>query len=232
MPVADVEPVAEPERMVAAGRHPVVPGVFLAARPPLAGDPPAADFFGLRGVGEIEDHHDVADVALDRGRDVGVAAVEGEAVHALAGGAPLGDEVRRGGVRDIVDAEPAAEAVGVVAAAEALVVDQHDAVGGADLVGVPAFRQLDARKRARVRGIGHVHDRGTGGPAHVADVERGAVDPDLAAAGAVDMGDAAGAVRVSHCVASRCYERPSSARRTATSWPARLPCRALMSSGV
>jgi len=28
------------------------------------------------------------------------------------------------------------------------------------------------------------------------------------------------------------YERPSSARRTATSWPARFPCNALMSSGV
>ena len=203
VPVADVKPVAEAERVVAAGRHPVIPGVLFAARLPLAGDPPAADLLRPRRVGEIEDHHDVADVALGRRRDVGVAAVEGEAVHALAGGAPLGDEVRLGGVRNVVDAEPAAEAVGVVAAAaEALVIDQHDAVRGADLVRVPALRQLDARQRARVRRVGHVDDGGARRPAHVADVERGAVDPDLPAARAVDMGEPAGAVCVGHAGAA------------------------------
>ncbi len=58
---------------------------------------------------EVEDHHDVADVALGGRRDVGVAAVEIEAVHALAEGAPLAEELRAGRRRHIVDAETAAE---------------------------------------------------------------------------------------------------------------------------
>ena len=76
VPVADIEAVAEAQRMVAARRYPVAPGVLLAARLPLAGDPPAPDLLRLRRIGEIEDHHDVADIALGGRRDVGVAAVE------------------------------------------------------------------------------------------------------------------------------------------------------------
>ena len=58
--------------------------------------------------------------------------------------------------------------------------------------------QIDRRERARVRRVGHVDDGGARRPAHVADVERGAVDPDLPAAGAVDMGEPAGPVSVGH----------------------------------
>src|SRR5262249_42310656 len=57
------------------------------------------------GIGEIEDHHDVADIALSRRRQVGVAAIEIVAVHAAAGRAPLGDQLRRAGARDVINCD-------------------------------------------------------------------------------------------------------------------------------
>ena len=139
MPVADIEPVAHAQRMVAARRHPICPWILLAARLPLAGNPPAADLERLRRIGEIEDHHDVADIAFHRRRDVGVAAVEIEAVHAAADRAPFGDQLRCGGLGDVVDVDPAAEVVSGSALAELLVIDDHDAVGDTHLVRMPAF---------------------------------------------------------------------------------------------
>src|SRR3546814_10181271 len=76
MPVADIQPVAEPQRMVAARPGHALPRIVLAAGVPLAGDPPAAHLFRPLGIADVEDQHDVAGVALDRGRDVGVARSE------------------------------------------------------------------------------------------------------------------------------------------------------------
>ena len=52
--------------------------------------------------------HDVADVAVELGREVGVAAVEGEAMHAARARQKV---ISRGraGVADVADAEAAAQ---------------------------------------------------------------------------------------------------------------------------
>ena len=126
MPVADIETLAQPQGMVAARRYPIIPRIILAAGLPLAGNPPPPDLDRFGGIGEVEDHHDVADVALGRGRDVGEAAVEIEAVHAAARSRHLRSALA-GWARDVVDRKAAAE-LGGAAVAEPLVVDDHDAV--------------------------------------------------------------------------------------------------------
>ena len=97
VPVADVEPVAHAQRVMAA-RLRSFHRVVLAAGRPLARHPPAPDLSRIGRVLEVEDHHDVADIAVGGRRDIGVAAVEIEAVHARAAGAPLAICVGRDGV--------------------------------------------------------------------------------------------------------------------------------------
>src|SRR5262250_3151700 len=63
VPVAYVEAIAEANRMMAA-MVPPRPRRRLAAARPLPGHPPAPDLTRLGGVGQVEDHHDVADVAV------------------------------------------------------------------------------------------------------------------------------------------------------------------------
>ena len=108
VPVADVEPIAVAQWVMAARFHRVGPWIMLAASLPLAGDPPAAHFDGLRRVGKIENHDDVADIAFGRRRDIGVASVEIETMNAAPGGAPFRDEFRVGRVLDVVDINTAA----------------------------------------------------------------------------------------------------------------------------
>ena len=187
VPVAHVKPVAQAQRMVAARLGVFGPRILLAARGPLAGNPPAADFHWARGILQVQDHADVADVALDRRRDVGVAPVERVAVHAFAGRLPLGKLLRLRRIGDVVDAEAAAELR--AALPEALVVDDHHAVRDAHLVRMPALGHRHGGEELRMARIRNIQDRGAIRVVHVADVERVAVDPDLAAARDVDMGD-------------------------------------------
>ena len=142
VPVADIEPVAHAQRVVAARRDIVVPRIFLAAAGALARNPPAPDLDRVGRVDQVEDHDDVADIAVGGRRDIGVAAVIVVAVNALAAGHPLGDQLRLGRSRRVVDRQPAAE-IGRPLAAEALVVDDHQPVLGAHLVRVPAGRNVD-----------------------------------------------------------------------------------------
>ena len=167
MPVADIEALAHAQRMMTTRGDTIVPWIGLAAGFPLTGDPPSPDLARAGGIGEIQDHHDIADVALDGRRDVGVASVEIEAVHAAAGRAPFADQLRIARPRDVVDRDSSAE-LGDAALSELLVIDDHDAVRRTHLVGMPALRQVDARKLARVAGIGHVHDGGTARGLHMA----------------------------------------------------------------
>jgi hypothetical protein len=99
----------------------------------LSGHPPAADLARVRRVAEVEDHHDVAAIALHRGRDIGVAPVEIEAMDAHAVGLPAGDLARARRLRHVIDAEPAAKIFGarVLVGVIALAIDQHqEAKGG------------------------------------------------------------------------------------------------------
>src|SRR5207249_12183735 len=64
VPVRVVEPVAAADRMMAAVEA-AFPVRGLTARDPLARHPPPSDLLGLRGIGEIEGHHDVAAIALE-----------------------------------------------------------------------------------------------------------------------------------------------------------------------
>ena len=83
VPITRIEPVAAPQRVMAAV-PPALPGRRLAACGPLPRHPPAGDRLGPGRVGEIEDHDDVADIAVLLGRDVGIAPVRIEAVRAAA----------------------------------------------------------------------------------------------------------------------------------------------------
>src|SRR5216683_5776084 len=63
MPVAGIEPVAAAQRVMAAMAA-ALPALALAAFRPLSRHPPAGDRLGVRRVGEVEDHDDVADKAI------------------------------------------------------------------------------------------------------------------------------------------------------------------------
>src|SRR6185436_19935135 len=139
---------------------------------------------------------DVAQIALAGRRDVGVAPVEVEAVHAgaLARGTahlPVRDVTGLRRVGYVVDAHTAAKARGVRFAsggtgAQYLAIGDHDAVAHAHLVRMRADRHLDRRKLFRVLRVRHVHDHRAVRIAHVADVGNAFLHHDLSAARAVE----------------------------------------------
>ena len=157
----------------------------------------------------------LTDVALGGRRQVGVAAVEIVAVHAAAGGAPFGDQSRCARARDVVDRDPAPE-LGRSALAELLMIDDHDAVGGTDLVGMPAFRHGDGGERAWVAGIGDVDDGGAVRGMHVSDEQRRALDPNLPAARAVEMRHEAGVRSARHKTLATIGSRDGGSSRPAS----------------
>ncbi len=81
VPIAHIEPIADAHRMMAAVRG-AFPGRLLATRGPLARHPPAANLLRLGRLLEVDDGDDVAEIAVELGRAINVAAVEGETVHA------------------------------------------------------------------------------------------------------------------------------------------------------
>src|ERR1700722_7683219 len=129
MPIADIEAVALAQRMMAAVRR-ALPARLLAAAGPLSGHPPAPDLARVRGVAEVEDHQDVAAIALDRRRDIGVEAVEIEAMDARAIGLPARDLTRARRFRHVIDAEPAVKIFRrrILVGAVALAIDQHQPI--------------------------------------------------------------------------------------------------------
>ena len=150
-----------------------------------------ADFNRLRWIFQIEDDRDIADEAfLGRG-NVGIAPIEIVAMYATAAGFPFSDLPGRRGVLDVIDREAADEILAFLFA-DHLMVDDHDAVGDAHLVGVPAVRHLDFRERLRLSRIGNIENGGAARRLHVCDVHCRAVDPDLAAAGTINVGNMLG----------------------------------------
>src|SRR5207302_257161 len=125
MPVADIKPVAVTQRMVAPRRGPAIPGIGFATGLPLAGNPPASDLDRFCWVRKVEDHNNVADIALSRRRDVGVTAVEVETMNATAFRPPLRDQPRCRWLRHVIDIDAAADVPGLILA-EALLVNDHD----------------------------------------------------------------------------------------------------------
>src|ERR1700683_998847 len=143
--------------MMAARRHPILPGIVLAPGLPLTGNPPTADLFGLCRIAEVEDHYDIADVPFRSRRDISVAAVEIETVYAAARGSPLADQLRIGRVLDVVNVDAAAD-VSRRGLSELFLIDDHDAVGDPHLVRMPALAHGDLRDDARRARIGDVDD--------------------------------------------------------------------------
>src|SRR6266436_141542 len=186
VPVSDVETIDEAQRVMTPGFS-VPPGRRLPARRPLAGHPPAADLLGTAGVLQVEDHDDVAEIAVDLGGDVGIAPVEVVAVQAGARGLPEGDRTWLGRLRYVVDGEPAPESRLELVGWGGLPIDQHEVVHHADLMGVNTGRHLEGGDLARAIRILDVNDGGSVGTFHVGDVRVALVDEDLTAPRAVEV---------------------------------------------
>src|SRR5436190_12595656 len=108
MPVGDMKPVTHPQGMMATGLHVLAPRILLPARRVLARNPPPPGFLRTRRILQVEDHDKIADITVRRRRDVGVAAIEVEAMNAGATCLPLVDQARSFGTRDIIKSKPAA----------------------------------------------------------------------------------------------------------------------------
>jgi hypothetical protein len=199
VPIADIEPVALAQRMMAAVRR-ALPARLFAAGGPLSGHPPAADLARVRWLAEVEDHHDVAAIARNRGRDISVAPVEIEAMDAHAIGLPAGDLARVLRPGHVMDAEPAAKIVGrrIVVSAVALAIDQHQPIVHAHLVRMGAGWHLEPRHEPGMRGVSDIDDRSAGGRTHVADERGRAGNDDLAAARAIEISDLTQALAGAH----------------------------------
>ena len=198
VPVADIQAIAAPDRMVAA----VVlrlPAGCLAAGGPLSFHPPAADLFRPGRILQVEDHDDGADIALLLRGDVGVAAIEGETVHTRSGALPMADVARSARSADVEDAE-ADEIVGRLVALRPLAVDHHDVIRHPHLVGMQPRRNVDRGDDPWLRRIRYVQHRRPVRRLHVPDIGVVAVQDDLAAAGDIDPGDLANPGTLTHGV--------------------------------
>src|SRR5262249_28770888 len=90
MPIAHVEPVSLPHRMMAPVRI-ALPGRLLPAGGPLSGHPPSSNFLRPCWIFEVDDHHDVADITFKSRREISVPAIECKSVDAFAGGFEKGN---------------------------------------------------------------------------------------------------------------------------------------------
>src|SRR5262249_39896860 len=131
-----------------------MPRWLLVAADPLARHPPPAHFFGARGILKIQDHRDPPEVSLDMRRDVGVAAVEGETMHAPVG-LKKGDLFRLLTVGNIVNFKSCRL---LFFAAVSFQVHQHDIAAYSHLVRMHALRDFNLSDDLRMLGIFHIDD--------------------------------------------------------------------------
>src|SRR4029077_8558390 len=160
---------------------------------------PAADLLGPGRILQVEDHDDGADVALLLRGNVGVAAIEGETVHARPGALPMADVARIARSADVEDAQPD-EIAGRLVAPRTLAVGHHDVVRHPYLVRMQPRRNVDRSDDPGMRRITHVQDRSPVRRLHVPDIGGVAVQDDLPAAGDIDPRNLANAGTLTHGV--------------------------------
>ena len=167
----------------------LLPGRLLASAGPLPRHPPTADFGQLGWVLEIDDDDDVSEIAVCGRREIGVALIEIEAVHALPAGFPSAQQMRFARVGHVVNvgaALPISRRRVRIVEVEFLI-DDHGVAGHAYLVRMRAGRHFQLGHDNRIFRIAHVDDGGAVGRAHVTDEGEAIADDDLAAAGHVDV---------------------------------------------
>src|SRR5579864_6082462 len=172
-----------------AARIGTFPGRRLATSNPLTRRPPTPDLFRLFRILEVENHHDVALIALDRRRNVRVPAVEIEAMHAAPFRDPVMDLFRLGWVTHIEDAEATFKfrrVLAVFGRGIDFVVDDHQPIADPRLVRMRARSHFKMGKKLRVVRILHVDDARARGRVNMADIGNAALDGDLPATRAIE----------------------------------------------
>ena len=207
--------------------HGARPGRFLAAGNPLPRHPPASHFPRVGRVRQIQDHGDVAHVSFHDGREVGVPAVEGEAVDALSRGLEERHLAGVGRVRDVEDLEAS---LGVVIVLVALVVDDHNAVAHRGFVGVDPRRHIELSHELGILRIAHVDDGSSVRRVHVPHVGETLVHLDLAAAGQVHAGHLLDLAGRAESVACRHLDSPFALRSRVSAQGPTCPIRGKMAT--
>src|SRR5882724_7029737 len=146
-----------------------LPAWCFAAGGPLPLHPPAADLLRPGRVLQVEDHDDGADIALLLGGNVGVAAIEGEAVHPHPGALPMADVARIARSADVEDAQPD-EIISRLLAPRTLAVGHHDVVRHPYLVGMQPRRNVDRSDDPWMRRIRYIQHGSPVRRLHVSDV--------------------------------------------------------------
>ena len=166
---------------------------FLAAGDMLAGPMPAPDLFRSGRVGHVEDHADVAFIALRRGGDVGVTVIHGEPVDTVAGGLPEMDVFGVQWIGHVENVEPAREpGFGLARIVDGFVIGEHQVAHDSHLVRMAALMlAVEGLDHLRILGVGHIDDGGRFPAEGVTDVSGGSAEGDLAAALDVDPADLA-----------------------------------------
>ena len=101
---------------------------------------------------------------------------------------PFGNLLRRGRPCRVVKGKTAAELFRTLIA-QTLVVDDHQSILGTHLVRVPSDRNVYRTYFFRIVWVGNIDQRRAAWRAHMANIKNVPVNPDLPAAGAVDMSD-------------------------------------------
>jgi len=141
---------------------------------PLTWLPPASNLFDLGRIGQVIDDGDGANVAFQLGRDVSVARIEVEAMHADAAGLDKGDLLWIRWRRDIQDSKTRMHRLRSSPAA--LIVHYQQMVSDPGLVRMGVGGHLELREDPGCLWIGDIHDGSTDRWFHVPHVSDSVFD--------------------------------------------------------
>ena len=129
----------------------------------LLGEEPHRHLLGTAGVGDVEDHVDVAVEPAATRRHMHIATTgEVVAVHAVLAGVPLAEQPRNGRIADVEESDAFGGVECRIASPgrrSMLHALDQQIVGDLDLPGRGMIGALDRADEARVGGVGHVEDR-------------------------------------------------------------------------